>query len=80
VRKNADIGGGPAASTCSWSTRSRTRYIDCKEEPLPYGERLVDDVINRTETAMPQPTALPRWSWPCARRRRPTGSARDLTF
>ena len=22
--------------------------------PLPYGEQLVDDVLNRTETAMPQ--------------------------
>jgi hypothetical protein len=22
--------------------------------PLPYGQQLVDDVVNRTETAMPQ--------------------------
>lgn len=30
------------------------RYIDCSNVPLPYGEQLVNDVINRTETAMPQ--------------------------
>ena len=31
-----------------------TRYVDSKDQPLPYGPQLVDDVLNRTETAMPQ--------------------------
>ncbi|MBC7923350.1 MAG: gfo/Idh/MocA family oxidoreductase, partial [Ferruginibacter sp.] len=31
-----------------------TRYVDCRQEPLPYGERLVDDILHRTETAMSQ--------------------------
>ena len=31
-----------------------TRYIDCAKVELPYGEQLVNDVVNRTETAMPQ--------------------------
>ncbi|HSV85675.1 MAG TPA: hypothetical protein VLH85_03815, partial [Levilinea sp.] len=29
-------------------------YIDCREVELPYGRQLVHDVLNRTETAMPQ--------------------------
>jgi len=28
--------------------------MDCNKEPLPFGELFVNDVINRTETAMPQ--------------------------
>ena len=34
--------------------QKETRYIDCKDQKLPYGEQLVDDVLNRTETAMSQ--------------------------
>jgi hypothetical protein len=30
------------------------QYIDCNEVELPYGRQLADDIINRTETAMPQ--------------------------
>jgi hypothetical protein len=28
--------------------------MDCSKEPLPYGVQLVDDILNRTETAMTQ--------------------------
>jgi hypothetical protein len=31
-----------------------TSYVDCSKQPLPYGEQLVNDVLNRTETAMTQ--------------------------
>jgi len=31
-----------------------TQYIDCNNVNLPYGEQLVNDVLNRTETAMTQ--------------------------
>jgi predicted dehydrogenase len=54
VRKNADIGGRPGGEHLILVDKKETRYFDCKREPLPYGERLVDDVLNRTETAMPQ--------------------------
>jgi predicted dehydrogenase len=29
-------------------------HFDCSKEPLPYGEQLVNDILNRTETAMTQ--------------------------
>ena len=34
--------------------QKETRYIDCKDVVLPYGDQLVADVLHRTETAMPQ--------------------------
>ena len=54
VRKNVDIAGRPGGEHLFLVDKKEARYIDCKNEPLPYGERLIDDVINRTETAMPQ--------------------------
>jgi hypothetical protein len=29
-------------------------YVDCAGVELPYGKQLIHDVLNRTETAMPQ--------------------------
>jgi predicted dehydrogenase len=54
VRKNADIAGRPGGEHLLLVDKKETRYIDCKNEPLPYGERLIDDVLRRTETAMAQ--------------------------
>src|SRR3954470_4148912 len=54
VRKNIDIAGRPGASHLFIVDGKDTRYIDCSAAPLPYGEQLVSDVVNRTETAMPQ--------------------------
>ena len=54
VRKNVDIGGRPGGDHLFLVDQKGTRYVDCKDEPLPYGELLVDDVLNRTETAMSQ--------------------------
>ena len=54
IRKNVDIGGRPGGNHLFLVDQKETRYLDCQNEPLPYGERLVDDVLNRTETAMPQ--------------------------
>jgi hypothetical protein len=34
--------------------QKETRYIDCSKDPLPFGELLVNDILNRTETAMTQ--------------------------
>ena len=54
VRKNIDIAGRPGGSHLFLVDQKETRYIDCADVQLTYGERLVDDVLNRTETAMPQ--------------------------
>jgi hypothetical protein len=54
VRKNVDIAGRSGDSHLFLVDRKETRYVDCAGQRLPYGEQLVDDVLNRTETAMSQ--------------------------
>ena len=54
IRKNIDIAGRPGGSHLFLVDKKETRYIDCQKVPLPYGEQLVQDILNRTETAMPQ--------------------------
>ena len=54
VRKNVDLAGRPGESHLFIADQKSTRYIDCATVDLPYGRLLVDDVLNRTETAMPQ--------------------------
>ena len=34
--------------------QQQTRYFDCSDQELPYGRQVVDDVLARSETAMPQ--------------------------
>ncbi len=38
--------------------QTQTRYIDCKDVPLPFGPQFVADIVNRTETAQDQEQAL----------------------
>ena len=54
IRKNVDIAGRPGGSHLFLVDQKEARYLDCKDQKLPYGEQLVDDVLNRTETAMSQ--------------------------
>jgi predicted dehydrogenase len=54
IRKNIDIAGRSGGSHLFLVDRKETRYVDCSAVTLPYGPRLVADVVNRTETAMPQ--------------------------
>ena len=54
IRKNIDIGGRPEGNHLFLVDRKETRYVDCKDVDTPYGSQLVADVVNRTETAMPQ--------------------------
>jgi predicted dehydrogenase len=54
IRKNIDIGGRAGGSHLFVVDQKETRYIDCRDVYLPYGEQLVADILNRTETAMPQ--------------------------
>lgn len=54
LRKNIDIAGHEGGNHLFIVNNKETRYIDCSKEPLPFGEQFVNDVLNRTETAMPQ--------------------------
>lgn len=54
IRKNVDLDGRKGGNHLFLVDQKETRYVDCSQAKLLYGERLVDDVINRTETAMTQ--------------------------
>jgi predicted dehydrogenase len=54
VRQNIDIAGRKGAGHLFLVDQKETRYVDCAAQALPYGEQLVSDVVDRTETAMPQ--------------------------
>jgi predicted dehydrogenase len=54
LRKYVDIGGRPGRDHLFLVDANGIQHIDCKDVPLPYGPRLLADVRNRTETAMPQ--------------------------
>jgi predicted dehydrogenase len=55
IRKNIDLGGARTGGSHLFLVDGKeTRYVDCKDVVLPYGGQLVDDVLNRTETAMTQ--------------------------
>jgi len=54
MRKYIDIAGRQGGNHLFLVNQKETRYFDCREVYLPYGEQLVSDVVNRTETAMSQ--------------------------
>jgi predicted dehydrogenase len=54
LRKYIDVAGKPGGNHLFLVDQKETSYIDCSNEPLPYGEQLVNDIVNRTETAMSQ--------------------------
>ena len=54
LRKYVDIAGRPGGDHLFLVDRTGTRRIDCSGTKITYGEQLRDDVLNRTETAMPQ--------------------------
>lgn len=54
LRKYIDIAGRPGTDHLILVNKEKTEYFDCKGLDLPYGPRLVSDIINRTETAMSQ--------------------------
>jgi predicted dehydrogenase len=58
IRKNVDIGGRPGESHLFIVDNKETRFIDCKDQPLPFGPQFVSDVVHRTETAMSQAHCL----------------------
>lgn len=58
IRKNIDIANHDNGNHLYLVNQKETTYMDCNKEPLPFGQQFVDDVVNRTETAMPQEHCL----------------------
>jgi hypothetical protein len=58
LRKYVDPAGRPGGDHLFLVDQRETRYIDCHEGDLPFGRQLLDDVRNRTETAMTQAHAF----------------------
>jgi predicted dehydrogenase len=54
IRKNVDLAGREGGDHLFLVDSKGTRRIDCSSVDLPYGRALVADVLDRTETAMPQ--------------------------
>jgi predicted dehydrogenase len=54
LRKYIDLCGRPGTDHVLMVNRQGTRYIDASQEPLTYFKRFLDDVRDRTETAMSQ--------------------------
>lgn len=54
LRKYIDIAGRPGTDHLFLVDRKGTQHIDCSNVDLPFGRQFLDDVRNRTETAMPQ--------------------------
>ena len=54
LRKTVDIAGRPGGNHLFLVDQKGARYVDCSDVALPYAERLVDDVLNRTETSTSQ--------------------------
>jgi predicted dehydrogenase len=55
VRKNTDIlSGNKGGNHLYLVNKKEMLHVDCNNEVLPFGPLFVDDVLNRTETAMTQ--------------------------
>ncbi len=54
MRKYIDIAGREGENHLFLVNQKETRYFDCSNVTMPFGEQLVDDVVHRTETAMSQ--------------------------
>ncbi len=52
ARKYCDIAGRPGGDHLFLVDGERTQYIDCRDVALTYGRQLIEDIRNRTETAM----------------------------
>lgn len=54
MRKYIDIAGRKGGNHLFLVNQKETKYFDCSQIYMPYGEQLVSDIVNRTETAMTQ--------------------------
>lgn len=53
IRANTDLGGA-GGSHLFLVDADGVRHLDCSALPCPFGGQLIDDVLQRTETALPQ--------------------------
>ncbi len=58
LRKNVDIKGREGESHLFLVDDNGMQYIDCSNVEITYGKQLIADILNRTETAMPQAHAF----------------------
>lgn len=58
IRKNVDLAGRKGGNHLFVVNNKETRYVESDDVELTYGKLLVDDVLNRTETAMTQAHAF----------------------
>jgi predicted dehydrogenase len=54
LRKYCDVAGRPDGDHLFLVDHEDTHYINCSDVELPYGRQLIADVLNRTDTAVPQ--------------------------
>ncbi len=54
LRKYIDIAGRPGENHLFIVNKQGPRHVDCSQVERPFGRLFLDDVRNRTETAMPQ--------------------------
>ncbi len=54
IRKYIDIAGRPGGEHLFLVDHKGIHYLNCDNVPLPYAPQLINDVINRIETAMTQ--------------------------
>ena len=58
LRKYIDLAGRSGGDHLFLVDKQQTRYIDCSSTDLPFGRQLLNDVRDRTETAMSQAHAF----------------------
>lgn len=58
LRKTVDLAGREGGNHLFLVDQKETRYINCSNLPLPFGRLYVEDVLNRTETAIQQEEVL----------------------
>ena len=54
LRKTTDLSGRQGGEHLFLVNQKENIYIDCSKEPLLFSDRFVNDIINRTETAIKQ--------------------------
>lgn len=58
VRKNVDISGRDGENHLFLVDSKGMQYVDCSDVEVLYGKQLIDDILNSTETALPQAHAF----------------------
>lgn len=54
LRKYVDIAGRAGGDHLFLVNQNGMKYMDCSQVELPYGKQLIQDILNRTDIAVPQ--------------------------